>query len=392
MVDPDTGRSVRREFLVQLASGATLAWGPGCAGVAPSVSTGSSSANTSSVPSGAAQATSAPSKSQLGIALLGLGSYASERLAPGLQRTRHCKLTGIITGTPSKIQTWRDKYGIKERNVYSYETLASISSNPEIDVIYVVTPTSLHPRYVIAAAEAGKHVWCEKPMAMTVGECQSMIDACRQNGVSLSIGYRLQHEPNTQTVIQYATTKPYGAIQRAEGLAGYFGGGGTDWRFVKAMGGGALYDMGVYSINGLRSAVGQEPVRVIRAEQRTARPDLFTEVDETTEFELEFPGGIVGYGRTSVGENINRLSVQCETGSYALEPMQAYDGVKGSTSEGVLLNQTVDHQQAKQMDDDALAILEGRAVLVPGEEGLRDIRVVEAIIASASTRKVVSLG
>ncbi len=322
----------------------------------------------------------------------GLGHYASERLAPGLQLTQHCKLVGLISGTPSKIPLWQQQYSIKQANVYSYDTLPKLKDNPEIDVVYVVTPANSHAHYAIAAANAGKHVWCEKPMAVTVSECQSMIDACRQNGVKLSIGYRMQHEPNTQTLVQYAKTKPYGNIQKLDAKAGYQGNGGTGWRFVKAMGGGALYDMGVYSINALRYAAGQEPVRVVRAAQIVERPDLYTEVDETTEFELEFPSGVIGRGWTSVGENGNTLEVTCERGSYSLSPMQAYEGVQGATSDGVLLNQTVQHQQAKQMDDDALAILEGRDVLVPGEEGLRDIRLVQAIIESAATGKPVTIG
>lgn len=343
------------------------------------------------------QATSDPSanakkKTVLGVALLGLGSYASERLAPGLQKTRYCKLTGVVSGTPSKLEEWRKQYDLKPSNLYSYETLQTIKDNADIDVIYVVTPTSLHAKYAIAAANAGKHVWCEKPMAMTVRECQSVIDACRQNHVKLSIGYRMQHEPNTQTVIEYAKTKPYGAITSVTAKAAYAGNGGTGWRFVKAMGGGALYDMGVYSINGLRYAVGQEPVRVLRASQIVKRPELFGDVDETTEFELEFPNGLIGHGFTSVGEPGNELRVSCERGSYFLQPMQAYEGVKGETSDGIALNKTVEHQQARQMDDDALAILEDREVMVPGEEGLRDIRLVQAIIESARTGQPVTIG
>jgi glucose-fructose oxidoreductase len=346
-----------------------------------------STMNTSPTSSG--QISSLPNKTSLGVALLGLGSYASERLAPGLQRTRYCSLTGIVTGTPSKVSFWREKYGIEASNVYTYDTLRNIKDNPDIDVVYIVTPTNSHAQYAIAAANAGKHVWCEKPLALTVEECQSVIDACRQNGVKLCVGYRMQHEPNTQTVIQYARDKPYGAIQRVEVKAGYHGSGGTGWRFVKAMGGGALYDMGVYSINALRYALGEEPTRVLRAKQTVKRPTLYAEVDETSEFELEFPSGAVGYGWTSVGEQGNELTVTCERGSYWLKPMQAYNDVQGATSDGKKLDRTVEHQQAKQMDEDALAILEGREVLVPGEEGLRDIRLVQAIIQSASSGKPV---
>lgn len=332
--------------------------------------------------------------SPLGIALLGLGSYASGRLAPALQLTEHCRLRGIVTGTPSKIPEWKDRYGIEDKNVYSYENMAELIDNPDIHVVYIVTPNHRHAEFVIAAARAKKHVWCEKPMAMTPEECQTMIDVCNENGVKLAIGYRMQHEPNTQTVIGYASSKPYGAIQQLESLAGFYGfsnGNADVWRLKKAMGGGALFDMGVYSLNAARYATGEEPLRVKSASQWMERADLFSEVDEWTEFELEFPSGVVAFCRTSFGENIDRLEVTCDSGSYWLEPMNSYEGVRGATSDGTQLDQSIENQQARQMDDDALALIENRAMLVPGEEGLRDLRIVKAIELSASTGQPVEL-
>lgn len=331
----------------------------------------------------------------LGVALLGLGKYAGERLAPALQLTQHCRLVGIITGTPSKVAEWQTKYGIEDKNVYSYETMAELIDNPDIDVVYVVTPNHLHPTFVIAAARAKKHVWCEKPLAMTAEECQTMIDACKENGVTLSVGYRLQHEPNTQSIIGYAASKPFGPITQVEALAGFSGYSASDaavWRLKKEPGGGALFDMGVYCINAARYSLGEEPSRVRSATQWTNRPELFTEVDEFTDFELEFPSGAVALCRTSFGERMDFLEITCEQGSYKLEPFQAYTGVSGSASDGVQFNQSVANQQAKQMDDDALAIIEGRAPLVPGEEGQRDVRIVQAIVQSAQTAQPVALG
>lgn len=328
-----------------------------------------------------------PAKKRLGVALVGLGGYSRGQLAPALQMTEHCYLAGIVTGSPEKIPTWQQQYSIPDKNVYSYDTMDEIANNPDIDVIYIVVPTGLHAKYAIRAANAGKHVWCEKPMAMNIEECQAIIDACNQNGVKLSIGYRMQHEPNTQTVIEYARTKPYGAIQSAEALAGYAGSGeGSGWRFQADMGGGALYDMGVYTINGLRYATGMEPVQV-----RSASRDIPNEVDVTTTFELVFPNGIKGSGKTSVVESINRLRVDCADGWYKLEPMQSYSGVQGVTSDGKRLDQPIKDQQARQMDNDALAILNDTPVLVPGEEGLRDIRIVRAIMEADRTGGVVDL-
>ena len=329
---------------------------------------------------------------KLGVALLGLGDYAESQLAPALEKTHNCVLRGIVTGTSSKVETWQSKYSIPDANVYNYNTLPQIANNPEIDVVYVVTPTSLHEKYTVMAAEAGKHVWCEKPMAMNAAECQRMIDACRKNKVQLAIGYRMHHEPNTQTIMKYAKDMPYGAIKEVSAIVGDKSDGADTWRMHANMGGGALYDLGVYSINGIRYATGDEPVRVVRARQWADRPELFREVDENTEFELVMKSGIHAYGKASRGNSDNKLEVEAERGSYHLEPMQSYTGVSGETSDGTDLDLEIDSQQAKQMDDDAQAILTQGAPMTPGEEGLRDIRVIEAIQLAARSGKEVEIG
>lgn len=329
---------------------------------------------------------------KLGVALVGLGYYSRDLLAPALQLTSYCELRGIVTGSPEKIPVWQKQYGIADKNVYNYDNLAQIANNPDIDIVYVVVPTFLHKHFTVMAANAGKHVWCEKPMAMTVGECQDMMSACAKNKVKLSIGYRMLHEPNTQTVMQFAQTKPYGPIQTMLAQAGYTGNGEVQghWRMDLSKGGGALYDMGVYPINALRSASALEPIAVT-AQHKILRPELFKLADETTEFVLEFAGGITAKGAASVGETYNKLRVDCQSGWYALEPMQAYSGVKGMTSDGKKLNKTVANQQAKQMDDDALAIINDTPVVAPGLVGLQDIRVVEGALLSARQNKRIEL-
>lgn len=330
-------------------------------------------------------------KKQIGVALLGLGSYSTYQLAPALLQTKYCVLKGIVTGSPDKVPSWQQQYGIPDSNVYSYSEISRIANNSEIDVIYIATPTGTHKDFVIKAAETGKHVWCEKPMAMTQDECQQMIDACKKNGVKLTIGYRVQHEPNTQTLNSYAMSKPFGNMVSASSTAGYRGGGGSGWRFQKAMGGGALYDMGVYTVNGIRNATQLEPVEVISARQYTDRPELFEEVDETTEYKLRLSNGIEAEGMTSVGKNFNHLRVTCENGWYEMRPMQTYSGVSGSRSDGQLINQYLPNQQAKQMDDDAMALLSGNDFQINPLEGLKDIGIIEAIIKSSETGNSVSL-
>ena len=332
-------------------------------------------------------------QNKLGVALVGLGYYSTDLLAPALQLTKHCELRGIVTGSPEKIPMWQQKYGIKDGNVYNYENMHQIANNPDIDVIYIVLPNSLHKKYTIIAAEAGKHVWCEKPMAMDVNECREMIESCNKNKRKLSIGYRMQHEPVTQTIIGWNDTNPYGVIKTIYAEAGFrMGDNNPDhWKKHKKLGGGAMYDMGVYPLNAVRYTTGLEPISV-SAKQTILREDLFT-ADEITTFDLEFPGGIKASCRTSFAENKNILDVKCGKGWYKVQPFQAYSGVQATTSDGKHLDPYAGSQQAKQMDDDALAIINNTPVIVPGEEGLKDIIVVNAIQkSSAKNGETVTIG
>ena len=308
-------------------------------------------------------------------------------------KQKNCYLAGIVTGTPSKAESWTKKYNIPDKNIYNYQTFDNIASNPDIDVIYIVLPPSMHHEYVIRAANAGKHVWCEKPMALTAKECQEMIDACNKNKQSLAIGYRLHHEPNTQEYRRIINNKLLGKVQKLDCAAGYRDNRTDHWKQKKEMGGGVLYDMGVYSIQGARLGTGMEPVAVVSAQTSTTRPEIYKNgLDETTVATLEFPGGVLANIKTSFGENINFLNVVCEKGELKMAPYSGYAGVQGSSPLGnINFPYQVPWQQAKQMDDDALAIMQRKPMLVPGEEGLRDIRIVEAIYQSARTGKRVAL-
>ena len=323
----------------------------------------------------------------LGVALAGLGNYSETVLAPGLELTRHCRLAGLVSSSPEKIKTWQERYRIPDKNVYTYATFDQIANDPDIDVVYIVTPNALHAPLTHRAATAGKHVWCEKPMAMSAQEAQSMIDICRKHRVGLSIGYRLQHEPNNQQLIAWAKERPFGAIRRLSIKAGHdvYRGVAKDqrpWRLRAKHGGGAMLDMGVYTLNAARYATQAEPIAV-NARSWTDRPDLFDEVDEHMHYTLEFPGDIQAECETSFGKELNALRVDCEKGWYTLEPYQSYSGIHGKASDGRVLNATYHHLQAMQMDNDAKALLEGTPFIVPGEDGLQDMRIIEAIYASA---------
>jgi len=329
-------------------------------------------------------------KENLGVALVGLGYYSTDLLAPALKLTQNCYLSGVVSGSPVKAEKWKLAHNLPEKNIYNYQNFDSIANNTDIDIIYIVLPPSMHAEYVIRAANAGKHVWCEKPMAVTEAECKSMIEACAKNKVKLSIGYRMQHEPNTKQIIQFRKDLTYGKVMKVEAAAGYFDPRTDHWKQKKKMGGGCMLDMGVYPLNAVRYSTGLEPIAVT-AFASTTRPEIYKEVEETMKFDLEFTGGITASCETSFGKGMNDLMVTCSNGWYKLSPFQAYSGVYGVTSNGTKLNATIANEQATQMDDDALAIINDTPLIAPGEEGLKDIRVVEAIYRSVAEKKRVKI-
>lgn len=316
-------------------------------------------------------------KRSLGVALVGLGYYSTDLLAPALQLTKNCHLAGIVTGTPEKAKAWKEKYGLKDKNIYNYQNFDQIKDNPDIDIVYVVLPPSMHKEYVIRAARAGKHVFCEKPMALTSADCQEMIRVCKEQKRSLAIGYRCQHDPNTRFYMDIAKEQKLGKVKYITSAASYVESRKGHWKMKKDVGGGSMYDMGVYALQGARLAAGEEPVAVT-AQSIVNRPEIFNEADEMMMFQLRFPSGAIASCMGGHGANANYLKVNYEKGSLFMEPFSSYNGNKGTSTLGEI-KFPIENQQARQMDDDALAIMNGTPLLVPGEEGLQDIRIVEAI-------------
>ncbi len=322
-------------------------------------------------------------KQKLGVALVGLGYYSKDLLAPALQLTQYAELRGIVTGSPEKIPVWKEKYKLDDKNIYNYQNFDEIAKNPDIDVVYVVLPPSLHREYVERAAKAGKHVFCEKPMAPSVADCKAMIEACDKAKVKLAIGYRCQHDPNIQAYRKITKSKKFGNVVEVTSKAAYNEGRTNHWKQIKALGGGVMGDMGVYAIQGARMAVGMEPIAVT-AFNKTIRTEIYKEVEETVEYTLEFPGGIMANCLSSFGQNVNSLEIKYQKGWVKMSPQSGYLGNKGEASDGTKIDFPLKNQQTKQMDDDCLAILTGKKLMATGYEGMRDIKIVEAVLMSAA--------
>lgn len=324
---------------------------------------------------------------KLGIALVGLGGYSTGQLAPALQQTNNCYLAGIVTGTPAKADSWSKRYNIPEQNIYNYENFDKIKENKSIDIVYVVLPVSMHKAFTIRAAKAGKHVICEKPMALAAADCLEMIAACKHAGVMLSIGYRLHFEPHNQEVMQLGQQRAYGELVSIDSSNGFTWGRSPDsWRLKKALsGGGALMDMGIYAIQAARYTTGMEPV-FVTAKETKSDPVLFKEVDDTIDWELEFPGGLIAKGKSSYSSNISFLDVKAKNGKFGLGPAYGYSGIAGYNANGSMDHPQV-NQQARQMDDFAECITKGKPTRVPGEEGWKDMKIIDAIYRSIASGK-----
>lgn len=322
---------------------------------------------------------------RLGIALVGLGTYSTEELAPALQETVHCYLAGIVTGSEKKARDWKEKYRIPGSNIYNYENFDSIRDNPEIDIVYIVLPNALHAEFTERAAAAGKHVISEKPMAVTVSDCTRMIRACEAAGKKLSIGYRLHFEPHNQEMMRIGQEGHIKTIIAEHGMADTQG-----WRIDAALaGGGPLMDVGIYCVQACRYVTGLEPIAVTARELPKSRPEKFSEVEEALSWEMEFPGGIMAYCKSSYSEVQNILRVETDKGWAELQPAYKYRGIKGSSSQGKMELPEI-NQQARQMDDFALAVKNNRPSPVPGEMGRQDVKIMQAIYESMrSARRVV---
>jgi predicted dehydrogenase len=329
----------------------------------------------------------------LRVAIMGLGSYGT-RVADAMKDCSRAKLVGVISGTPSKVTTWQAKYGVPEKNCYNYENFDNIKTNPDIDAVYIITPNALHKDEAIRVARAGKHVICEKPMAINAKEGKEMVDACKKANVKLLVGYRMHFEPKTLEVIRMRKEGEFGKILFFQGLTGFRIGDPTQWRLKKELaGGGAMMDIGIYSINGARYMIGEDPIWVTAQETKTDKEKFKEGVDETIQFQLGFPGGAVASClSTYTMNNLDRFFLNGEKGFAEMQPSTAYGPIKGRTNKGELDFPHKTHQTV-QMDEMAAMILEGKQAPVPvdGEEGLKDLKIIDAIYTAIKTGKKVKL-
>jgi predicted dehydrogenase len=335
---------------------------------------------------------------KLGYAIVGLGSYGLDVIIPQFANCTHSRLAAVVSGDPVKALRVAAAHGLPASAIYSYETFDSIRDNPDVDIVYVCLPNALHAAYTIRAAKAGKHVLCEKPMAVSVAECEAMIAACKAANRKLMIGYRCHFEAYNLEAMRLARTGAAGKIRYVRSEHGFVQGNPAKWRLKRALsGGGSLMDMGIYSLQAARYMIGEEPIAVTARESTDRRDPRFTEVEDMLDWTLEFPSGALAGCQSMYSANQNRILLMGDAGRIELEPATRYDGNqmwvgKDGRERAVLPPGGPGKTQfAGQLDHLATCVSSGREPIVSGEEGLRDMRIVEAIYRSAREGRTIRL-
>lgn len=333
---------------------------------------------------------------KLGYAVVGLGSYATRQIMPQFRNCDHAQLVALVSGTPAKLERYGAEYGIPKTHRYSYANYDTIRDNPDIDVVYVVLPNSMHAEYAIRASQAGKHVMCEKPMATTAAEAEAMIAAAKKANRKLMIGYRCHFEQHNLRAIELVKTGFVGRPTLITAEHGFYAPAGI-WRLDKAMsGGGSLMDIGIYSLNAARYLAGEEPVELVATEWTDKNDPRFRNTEDRIDFQLKFPSGLIANCVSSYSSGHNAFRVTGTKGWVGMEPATYYEGhqmwtrVDGKT-EQVTLPAPRKNQFAAQLDHLPESVLTGVPLRASGEEGLRDMRLIEAIYRSARERRAVSL-
>jgi predicted dehydrogenase len=331
----------------------------------------------------------------VGYAVIGLGGFAQRAILPGFKHSKKGKLVALVSGDKLKAKRLARKFGAGAS--YTYDELPACLSDPQVEAVYIATNNGSHARYTVQAANAGKHVLCEKPMANSVEECRQMLTACRASDVRLMIAYRKYFEPSSLELKKLYTSGKLGRLKYIHSAFGIFLPPRLErgaWHLdPKLSGGGSLPDVGVYCVNTIRWLVGEEP-SAVSAYQWAADPRRFSQVDENIAFRLDFPGGIVAQCTSSFqAAESSFLQVNGEKGWACLSPAYQYDLARRLFGEiaGRRLEKKFKVIDELSLEIDALAdaVRRRREPEPNGVQGMRDMVVMEAIYQSAREGRTV---
>ncbi|WP_197425819.1 Gfo/Idh/MocA family protein [Erythrobacter sp. CCH5-A1] len=342
----------------------------------------------------------APRPGSVGFAIIGLGDYALKQIMPRFAQSQRCHIAALVSGNPDKLARVGEAYGVPASARYSYESFAEIAANPAVEAVYIILPTGLHAEWAERAFAAGKHVMCEKPMALSAAECERMIAASERAKRKLMIGYRCHFEPFNRAAMELTATKALGDLRLIRTEHSYRLGPdtpATNWRIAAAQtGGGPLEDYGIYGLQAALYLSGEMPERLSASAFRPEGDPRFAEVFAHVAVQMHFPSGAVAQVVTSYDSaGINMVEARGTAGALRMHPATGYGGntlvVENGRERRTLEPGDPEVQFAAMLDHLAAAVREGAVVITPGEMGLRDLRLMEAVYASAASGRSVAL-
>ena len=334
----------------------------------------------------------AASGKKVRYAVVGLGHIAQIAILPAFAQAQpNSTLTALVSDDPEKLRKLSRRYGI--HRICSYDEADELFESGEVDAVYVTLPNSMHRQYTERAARAGLHVLCEKPMAVSSADCASMIDVTRQNGVKLMIAYRLHFERANLEAAEMAHSGTLGDLR-------FFSSNFSmqvapeNFRSSRKLGGGPLYDIGIYCINAARAAFAAEPTQVL-ATAVTRRDQRFKEIPETVAVVMKFPQErIASFTCSFGGADRSAYEIVGTKGSITLDPAYEYaEGVEYVLRLGKR-QRAKRYEKSDQFAPELLyfsdCILRDSEPEPSGEEGMADIRVIEALNRSIEIGRWVS--
>ena len=319
--------------------------------------------------------------------ILSTANIGTEKVIPGISKAERCDIVAIGSRDAGLGRRVAERLGIA-RVHGSYEALLA---DPDVDVVYIPLPNHLHAEWTIAAARAGKHILCEKPLAMTVADAERMIEAAEAAGVRLMEAFMYRHHPSWVAVRELVASGRIGALSSIQTWFGYFNDDATNIRNIHEYGGGALYDIGCYAINLSRMLFDGEPSRVAASLRR----DPASGVDVLVSAILDFEPGIATFTCSTRTETDQRVHIYGADGRISIgipfnippdRPTQVFVTAGGdppvAPATEVLEFATKDPYTA-EAEAFAAAILDGGPTPVSPADALANMRVIEAVFAAA---------
>jgi predicted dehydrogenase len=324
--------------------------------------------------------------------IISTAAIAKRAVIPGIRESETGVLSAVASRDMAKAKEFADSHGIPK----AYGSYEELLADKDIDAVYIPLPNHLHKEWTIRAAEAGKHILCEKPLALNAEEAQEMVDACAKHGVLLAEAFMYRHHPRYERIKQIIRDGEIGEIR---GIRGAFtfnnSAAASNVRFHREMGGGSIYDVGCYPISAARLILGSEPEAATVQAFFSPQHDM---VDMMASGLIEFPGNVAltfDCGMWAAGRNVLEIlgtqgrielasAFSCKADNSANFVVYTKGGRREEEPPQV-------NQYALQSDDLGNAVLYGKPLAFKPQDAVGNMKVIDACLKSASNRERVQI-